>query len=52
MEFLSFVLVEACLPLEKKNSFTLYHNFSDINLSPLTYLDKDKIYLHKSQLSH
>ena len=33
------------------NFFTLYHNLSNINLSHLSYLEKDKIYIHKSQLS-
>jgi len=34
------------------NYFTLYHNLSNINLSLPTYLEKkDKIYIHKSQLS-
>ena len=32
------------IPLEKRiNSSTIYHNFCNINLSPLTYLGKDKI---------
>jgi len=33
------------------NFFTLYHILSNINLSHLTYLEKDKIYIKKSQLS-
>jgi len=33
------------------NFFTLYHNLSNINLSHLTYLENDKIYIHKSKLS-
>ena len=57
MKFLKFSCIISHLyhkpfSLKKINYFTLYHNLSNINLSPLTYLEKDKIYIHKSQLSH
>jgi len=41
-----FILSQTFFFKKKINFFTLYHNLSNINLSPLNYLEKDKIYIH------